>query len=509
MTVQESKSVRQKIVKRTKVGTGNICETSTAAYDVENSTFHACEDTEDCGYDPNANITWCVVILDESEGWSVASESMSSASLVLLVAGTAATGTVYVASTGAQSVVSSVSSGIKFEFDPSVLINFGQSVVMSAQMNIASPQEWYGFAASFSWASLNFGILGNTKTEHRESASSQRLLSSSDETASGFSKYLETINVEEQFLFLDILAGFLLLCAASIWIVLFVRAVIKCFEHKLGEEKVFLIWKRTDVIKLFVAIWYYSFYPFVMAIFFQLSFHASLSAEDERIVVARVASATALVCLVFKCIGIISAAVSVQKKAKKNKNVNFILQRLALLEATIEGRTETLTKHWKGRYQQWWVLKLLKSAISALVVTYIFSPKPFQPVLILAMNFAYLCILLFKKPYKTQFQNDARAVYAFLGVANNIVFTIYGLPSLYEKFDASLLQFIGKIQMILNCAMITALIVCQFANKRDGISTCGDFAKFLCCRKKVDAEGGKSLEHNIENTSSCVDISLA
>ena len=490
--------------KTSSLGIGSVC------HSIEVNA--ACSGEELCAFEATSNNSYCVdVILLEDDAevkvWADTADGVSSTVAVVILAGGVATGSAYIASAGIQGASSAVGNignlgNFKIDFDPSALVSFAQLAVMSAQMDLPHvPDTYYGWASSFSWASLNFGILG-PRLSSSESSASRRALEADDagtaSTSTGFEKYCAMLHIDQQYLFLDVLAGFLLLCVVAVWAVVLVRSVLKCLEKRLGPEKVKRMWERTDIVKLLVMVAYYGFYPFMMSIFFQLAFHASLSGDDERLMMARIISSIAVICFIFECMWVISAAVAVHKVTRKVSNAHPFLERLAVLQTGLMGeRTQSLTKHWKRGCRQWWVLKIMKMTISALVVTYIFSPKPFQPILILSIAVGYLALLMIYEPYADAFQNDTRIVYSFLGVINSSIFVVYGLESI--NISDSALSFLGKVQMGVNMAMMVALILCQFA-KRKEISTCTDFGKWLTCRhsRKTRKEDADDAEEDAE-----------
>ena len=382
------------------------------------------------------------------------------------------------------------------DFDPSSIVNFAQLAVMSAQMNLPdAPDEYYTWASSFKWASLNFGVI-----VPKDKYNTGRRLEENSGFSAGFDKYCDALGIEQQYLFIDILGGYIVLAAASIWIIILYWVLLLCLKPCIGEEKVMRMWNKIDVLKLFVSASYYGFYPFMMGIFFQLSFHMSLEEEDKKLHVARILSCVAVFCLLFEIVWFSSIAVVAMKHKAlpPTQNPPIVFQRIGIFHNFVQGKIHSLTKYWKSGFHLWWVFKLIKWAMSALIVTSIFAPKPAQPALILFVSVGYTAMILYYRPYADAFQNKMRLAYAFLGVANACIFTVYGMGNAIDRFGEEAVSNIGKGQLILNVFMFLLLLLCNIAHSLR-LRTCPDFRKCVTCRCK---HIGKIDENEVEMLAS-------
>lgn len=188
--------------------------------------------------------------------------------------------------------------------------------------------------------------------------------------------------------------------AASIWFVVIVRAVSKCLESRIGAKRVQAIWQKTDFQSMLVRLFYYSFYPCIMSVFFQFSFHASLEAGSDKLSTARILSFIAVLFLILELIWFTTCGVLAYKEVYGNQKLHRAIETVGCLQSTLLGKVGPLTEYWRSSYELWFVFKVLKMGASALIVSSIFNPKPFQPVLIFVIVVTYYLLLC---KYKVSF----------------------------------------------------------------------------------------------------------
>ena len=403
------------------------------------------------------------------------------------------------AAQSASTAASGVSGAMQMDFDPSSIVHFAQFAVMSAQMNLPNvPDEYYNWASSFSWASLNFGFI---VPKSNADVSTRRLQEDTAGFSYGFAKYCDVLGIEQQYLFIDILGGYIVLGAISVWLIILYWAMLMCMKPCIGQEKLIRMWNKIDVVSLFVSASYYGFYPFVMGIFFQMSFHVSLESDDKRLKTARILSAVAVACLIFEIIWFSSVTVVALKREKKKPRGSLsIVAKLGLFHKFVDGKVDRLTKYWRPGFTLWWVFKLLRWMLTSLIITTIFAPKPFQPILILVVSAGYTGMLLYYKPYKYPFQNKIRLAYAFLGITNACIFIVYGMSSSVERFGAETVSKLGKAQLLLNVLMLLVLMLCHVTYSMK-VRSFGDFFKCITCRCKYISSKDEGNRKSVQMSS--------
>ena len=176
------------------IGQGNVC--------VDPVVNQNCTETGDiCAFEPTEKASYCVEEIEEEvEDASTPADGISSAIVVLILSGSAATVALNFASAGIEGAVAAqASSGLQFDFDPTTILNFAQLSVMSAQMDLPYvPGEYYSWASSFSWASLNFGIVV-PKSDESTTGSTRRLLNDEAIGGVGFARYCDSLGVSRIF----------------------------------------------------------------------------------------------------------------------------------------------------------------------------------------------------------------------------------------------------------------------------------------------------------------------